>query len=212
MTQPKSSPEPSPGDEPVVFVVDDDRAARESLSWLIGSVHLRVQSFASAAEFLAAYPPGRPGCVIADVRMPGLSGLDLQAELRRRGIDLPVIVVTGHGDVPMAVRAMKAGAVDFVEKPFNDQVLIDLVQNAVKQSLASRRNEREKREWRARLEQLTPRERQVLDMIAAGESNKNIAHALGISEKTVEAHRAHVMDKMQAKSFAELMKLVIALD
>jgi len=212
MTPLKSSPEPSPDDEPVVFVIDDDRAARESLSWLIGSVHLRVQSFASAIEFLAAYPPGRPGCVIADVHMPGLSGLDLQAELRRRGIDLPVIVVTGHGDVPMAVRAMKAGAVDFVEKPFNDQVLIDLVQNAVKQSLASRWNEQEKREWRARLEQLTPRERQVLDMIAAGESNKGIAHALGISEKTVEAHRAHVMDKMQAKSFAELMKLVIALD
>ena len=146
------------------------------------------------------------------MRVPGLSGLDLQAELRLRGIDLPVIVVTGHGDVPMAVRAMKAGAVDFIEKPFNDQVLIDLVQNAVKQSLASRRNEQEKREWRARLEQLTPRERQVLDMIAGGESNKGIAHVLGISEKTVEAHRAHVMDKMQAKSFAELMKLVIALD
>jgi FixJ family two-component response regulator len=217
MTPLKPAPESLPGQgsipgEPIVFVVDDDQAARESLSWLIGSVHLRVRSFASAAEFLAACSPGQSGCVIADVRMPGLSGLDLQAELRRRGIDLPVIVVTGHGDVPMAVRAMKAGAIDFVEKPFNDQVLIDLVQNAVKQSLAARRSEREKQGVRARLEQLTPRERQVLDMIAAGESNKGIAHALGISEKTVEAHRAHVMDKMQAKSFAELMKLVIALD
>ncbi len=213
MTPPNASPPPSASaDEPVVFVVDDDRAARESLSWLIGSVHLRVAAFASAAEFLAAYPPGQAGCVVADVRMPGLSGLDLQTELRQRGIALPVIVVTGHGDVPMAVRAMKAGALDFIEKPFNDQVLIDLVQKAVEKSLAARRSAAEKRDLRTRLEQLTPRERQVLDMVAAGESNKNIAHALGISEKTVEAHRAHVMEKMRANSFAELMKLVIALD
>ncbi len=210
MTPLKASP--AEADEPVVFVVDDDRAARDSLSWLIGSVHLRVQAFASAAEFLAAYTPGQAGCVIADVRMPGLSGLDLQTELRRRGIELPMIVVTGHGDVPMAVRAMKAGALDFIEKPFNDQILIDLVQKAVERSLAARRDEAEKHDLKARLEQLTPRERQVLDMVAAGESNKNIAHALGISEKTVEAHRAHVMEKMQARSFAELMKLVVALD
>jgi FixJ family two-component response regulator len=214
MTPPR--PEPSPPSaataDPIVFVVDDDRAARESLSWLIGSVHLRVAAFASAAEFLTTYPPGQPGCLITDVRMPGLSGLDLQAELKRRGIEIPVIVVTGHGDVPMAVRAMKAGAVDFVEKPFNDQVLIDLVQKAVERSLAAARGQVEKRDVRARLDQLTPRERQVLDMIAAGESNKGIAHALGISEKTVEAHRAHVMEKMQARSLAELMKFVIALD
>ncbi len=212
MTPPRPSSSPAATAEPVVFVVDDDHAVRESLSWLIGSVHLRIAAFASAAEFLAAYPPGQPGCLITDVRMPGLSGLDLQAELKRRGIEIPVIVVTGHGDVPMAVRAMKAGALDFVEKPFNDQVLIDLVQKAVEKSLAAARGQVERRDIRARLGQLTPRERQVLDMIAAGESNKGIAHALGISEKTVEAHRAHVMDKMQAHSLAELMKLVIALD
>ena len=205
-------PSPAETDEPVVFVVDDDRAARDSLTWLIGSVNLRVRAFASAAEFLAAYTSGQAGCVIADVRMPGLSGLDLQAELRRRGIELPVIIVTGHGDVPMAVRAMKAGALDFIEKPFNDQVLIDLVQKAVKRSLAALRSKAEKRDLTARLDQLTPRERQVLNMVAAGESNKSIAQALGISEKTVEAHRAHVMEKMQARSFAELMKLVVALD
>ncbi|MCC7016929.1 MAG: response regulator transcription factor [Rhodospirillales bacterium] len=210
--RPSSSPPSAATAEPVVFVVDDDRAARESLSWLIGSIHLRVAAFASAAEFLAACPPGQPGCLITDVRMPGLSGLDLQAELKRRGIEIPVIVVTGHGDVPMAVRAMKAGALDFVEKPFNDQILIDLVQKTVEKSLSATRAQVERRDIRARLEQLTPRERQVLDMIAAGESNKGIAHALGISEKTVEAHRAHVMDKMQARSLAELMKLVIALD
>ena len=214
MTPPKlsSSPPSAARPEPVVFVVDDDRAARESLSWLIGSIHLCVVSFASAAEFLAAYPPGQPGCLITDVRMPGLSGLDLQAELKRRGVEIPVIVVTGHGDVPMAVRAMKAGALDFVEKPFNDQVLIDLVQKAVAKSLAAARGQVEKRDIRARRDQLTPRERQVLDMIVAGDSNKGIAHVLGISEKTVEAHRAHVMDKMQARSLAELMKLVIARD
>jgi FixJ family two-component response regulator len=212
MTPPNPVLPPARTDEPVVFVVDDDRAARESLTWLIGSVQLRVQEFASAAEFLAAYTPGQAGCVVADVRMPGLSGLDLQAELRRRGIEIPMIVVTGHGDVPMAVRAMKAGALDFIEKPFNDQVLIDLVQKAVEKSLAVRLGDAEKRDLKARLDQLTPRERQVLDMVAAGESNKTIAQALGISEKTVEAHRAHVMEKMRANSFAELMKLVIALD
>lgn len=212
MTPPKPSTPSAATAEPVVFVVDDDHAARESLSWLIGSVHLRVASFASAAEFLAAYPPGQSGCLITDVRMPSLSGLDLQAELKRRGIEIPVIVVTGHGDVPMAVRAMKAGALDFVEKPFNDQVLIDLVQKAVETSLATARGQVEKRDIQARRDQLTPRERQVLEMIVAGESNKGIAHVLGISEKTVEAHRAHVMDKMQARSLAELMKLAIAVD
>ena len=214
MTPLKPSPPAPPAatSEPVVFVVDDDRAARESLSWLIGSVHLRVASFASAAEFLAAYPPGQPGCLITDVRMPGLSGLDLQAELSRREIGIPVIVVTGHGDVPMAVRAMKAGALDFVEKPFNDQVLIDLVQKAVAKSLAAARGQGEKRGVQTRIEQLTPRERQVLDMIVAGDSNKGIAHVLGISEKTVEAHRAHVMEKMRARSLAELMKFMIGRD
>ena len=212
MTPPDPAPAPAQTPEPVVFIVDDDRAARESLSWLIGSINLKVAAFASAAEFLAAYAPEQPGCLITDVRMPGLSGLDLQAELKRRGLEIPVIVVTGHGDVPMAVRAMKAGAFDFVEKPFNDQVLIDLVQKAIERSFTLAQGQAERRYVRARLDQLTPRERQVFDMIVAGESNKGIAQALGISEKTVEAHRAHIMDKMQARSLAELLKLAIALD
>ncbi len=213
-------PDPSTGstaagsmaaDAPVVFIIDDDDAARESLCWLIGSVRLKVAAFASAADFLAAYRVGQPGCLVTDVRMPGLSGLDLQAELKRRGIDLPVIVVTGHGDVPMAVRAMKAGAFDFVEKPFNDQALLDRVQKAVESSVAAGRDRAQRSDIQARLDQLTPRERQVLDMVVAGESNKGIAHRLGISEKTVEVHRAHVMAKLQARSLPELTRLVMAL-
>lgn len=211
MTRPDSSTGSTAAIAPVVFIIDDDDAARESLCWLIGSVRLKVAAFASAADFLAAYRVGQPGCLVTDVRMPGLSGLDLQAELKRRGIDLPVIVVTGHGDVPMAVRAMKAGAFDFVEKPFNDQVLLDRVQKAVESSVAACRDRAQRSDIQARLDQLTPRERQVLDMVVAGESNKGIAHSLGISEKTVEAHRAQVMAKMQARSLPELTRLVMAL-
>ena len=213
MTRPELLPAASSdAAEPVVFVVDDDQAARESLSWLIGSIHLKVAAFTSVADFLAAYRPGQPGCLVTDVRMPGLSGLDLQAEIKRLGIGIPVIVVTGHGDVPMAVQAMKAGAFDFIEKPFNDQVLLDRVQKAVEQNLAASRDQAARQTIRARLDQLTPRERQVLDLVVAGESNKGIAHRLNISEKTVEAHRAHVMEKMQAHSLAELMKLALILD
>jgi RNA polymerase sigma factor (sigma-70 family) len=212
MTRPDSPSVSVATVEPVVFVVDDDEAARDSLCWLIGSVRLKVAAFASAADFLAAYRVGQPGCLVTDVRMPGLSGLDLQAELKRREIDLPVIVVTGHGDVPMAVRAMKAGAFDFIEKPFNDQALLDLVHKAVERSVAACRDRAQRSGLQARLDQLTPRERQVLDMVVAGESNKGIAHRLGISEKTVEVHRAHVMAKMQARSLPELTRLVMRLD
>ena len=147
------------GSEPTVFVVDDDRSVRDSLDWLISSVHLRVAADASAAEFLEAYRPGQPGCLLADVRMPELSGLELQRELARRAIGIPVIIITGHGDVQMAVRAMKAGAFDFIEKPFNDQVLVEVVQRAVRLSLDTGHERARLAEMAARIDLLTPRER-----------------------------------------------------
>lgn len=198
--------------DPLVFVVDDDDAVRDSISWLISSVDLKVQAYASAGDFLAQCRPGQAGCLITDIRMPELSGLDLQDELNRRGCDIPVIVITGHGDVQTAVRAMKAGAFDFIEKPFNDQLLLDLVNRAVASSVESLREQIEQAEVKTRIGSLTPREKQVLDLISIGDSNKAIAHGLDISEKTVEAHRARVMSKMQAKSLAALVKMVISID
>lgn len=198
--------------EPIVFVVDDDDAVRESIGWLISSVDLRVKSFPSASDFMEQCLPGQAGCLIADIRMPGTSGLELQDRLNQRGCDIPVIIITGHGDVQTAVRAMKAGAFDFIEKPFNDQVLLDLVNRAVSCSVESLREQIEHADVKARIESLTPREKQVMDLISVGDSNKNIAHHLEISEKTVEAHRAQVMHKMQAKSLAALVKMVMSMD
>lgn len=192
-----------------VFVVDDDPAVRDSLHWLVASVNLDVETFASGQAFLDAYRWERTGCLLTDVRMPGMSGLDLQLEVTRRGIRLPVIIITGHGDVEMAVRAMKSGAFDFVQKPFNDQTLLELVQKAVDLSVARHREAAEQMLIRGQLGRLTPRERQVLDRIVAGEPNKAIALGLGRSEKTVEFHRAKVMEKMQARSLAELMRKVM---
>ncbi len=197
---------------PTVHVVDDDEAVRDSLRWLICSVNLKVETYASAAEFLDDYREGDAGCLVTDVRMPGQSGLDLQKEMKARAINLPVIIVTGHGDVDMAVRAMKEGAFDFVEKPFNDQDLLDTIQKAVTRGVEDKKNSIRQMEIMARLDRLTPRERQVLGMIVAGESNKGVAHHLGISDKTVEAHRAKVMEKMEARSLAELMKTVMVLE
>lgn len=197
--------------EKTVFVVDDDRAVRESLSWLISSVGFKVETFDSAQAFLDAYEAGRPGCLLVDVRMPGISGLELQRHLAAQAICLPVIIVTGHGDVQMAVRAMKDGAFDFIEKPFNDQVLLDLVHKAVRECERRRNVQTERLEVQARVDLLTPRERQVMDMIVAGQTNKQIAHGLDISDKTVEAHRAKVMDKLQAASLAELIHNVMIL-
>jgi two-component system, LuxR family, response regulator FixJ len=191
-----------------VFVVDDDPAVRDSLKWLLSSVNMTVETFASAAEFLAAYRPEHTGCLLVDVRMPGMSGLELQEELRARSCNLPVIIITGHSDVQMAVRAMKAGAFDFIEKPFNDQSLLDLVQKAVDQSRQVSRELSEQAEIRQRLDLLSPRERQVLDLVTDGEPNKRIAFLLGLSEKTVEAHRAKVMEKTRAGSLAELIRMV----
>ena len=198
--------------EKIVYVVDDDEAVRRFLRGLIQSVGLRVETYATAQEFLDAYEAGSPGCLLLDIRMPGMSGLELQAELKRREIDLPVIVLTGHGDVKVAVHAMKAGAVDFIEKPFNNELLLHGIQKAIADSLRSGGTRVRRQEILRRLEALTARERQVLDMVAAGETNKGVARLLGISEKTVEIHRAKVMEKMQAKSLAELVKMAAVLD
>lgn len=198
--------------EPTVFVIDDDKAVRHFLRGLIASVNLRVEAFTSAQEFLAAYRSSSPGCLLLDIRMPGMSGLELQQELSVRGIDLPVIVLTGHGDVQVAVHAMKAGAVDFIEKPFNNELLLDRVQKAVAKSVDTYEDRIKRDEILNRRKLLTPRERQVLDLVVAGESNKGIARHLHISEKTVEIHRANVMGKMQAKSLADLVKIVSTLE
>ena len=197
--------------EPTVFIVDDDDAVRRFLTGLIRSIDLKVEAYASAQDFLDAYRPGRPGCLLLDVRMPGMSGLELQRELAERAIELQVVILTGHGNVPVAVQAMKAGAVDFIEKPFNNELLLDRIQTAVAQSLRSD-SEREKHdETLRRLDTLTPRERQVCDLVVNGETNKSIAHRLTISEKTVEIHRANVMRKMRARSLASLVHMAVSL-
>ena len=195
--------------EPVVYVVDDDEAMRSSLKWLIESVGLRVETFGSADEFLSCYYPGRAGCLLLDVRMPGMSGLDLQEYLANRHIQLPVIIITGHGDVPMAVRAMKGGALDFIEKPFNDQALLDAIRGALAMAAEQLDVQARRAEIATRLALLTPREHEVMEMVADGRSNKEIANALGVSAKTVEAHRARVMEKMEARSLAELVRMVL---
>jgi FixJ family two-component response regulator len=192
---------------PTVFVVDDDEAVRKSLAWLIGSVGLAVKAYESADAFLASWAEERPGCLVLDVRMPGMSGLELQDALARRGSSLPVIIVTGHADVPMAVRALKAGAVDFIEKPFNDQVLLDRIQDAVKRSQAVFAGQARRARVQALLARLTPRERQVAELVAAGKPNKVIAFELDLSMKTVEVHRHNVMDKLEVASVADLTRL-----
>lgn len=197
--------------EPVVFIVDDDDAVRHFLSGLVRSVDLRVDAHASARDFLDAYEPGCPGCLLLDVRMPGMSGLELQRELAKQSVDLPIIILTGHGNVPVAVQAMKGGAVDFIEKPFNNELLLDRIQSAVAQSVQANSSRTRRNEIVKRLESLTPRERQVFDFVVAGEVNKGIAHHLSISEKTVEIHRANVMHKMDAKSLALLVEMAISL-
>lgn len=197
------------GLEPTVFVVDDDPAVRDSIHWLLASVSLNVEAFASGSQFLEVCAPDRTGCALVDVRMPAMSGLELQRHLKRQDIPLPVIILTGHGDVEMAVRAMKAGAFDFIQKPFNDQTLLETVQKAVDVSIERVRQRAQRACIRLRLDGLTSRERMVLDLIVAGQPNKVIARKIDRSEKTVEFHRARVMDKMQAKSLADLLRLVM---
>lgn len=198
-----------PDSKATVYIIDDDTSVRNSLRWLIESVQLPVKEFATAQAFLDAKVGQEAGCLILDVRMPGMSGLDLQDALKQHGIHLPVIIVTGHADVSMAVRAFKAGAFDFIEKPFNDQRLIDRIQQAIEKSHSEQVEVRRKQYALDKLAALSNREQQVLDCVVAGYSNKQIARELDISVKTVETHRANLMDKMQAGSVSELVRLAL---
>jgi FixJ family two-component response regulator len=193
-----------------VFVVDDDPAMRESLSFLIGSVGIRVKTFENAHAFLDQYDSEERGCLVLDVRMPGMSGLELQERLSTTGVSLPVVMVTGYGDVPMAVRALKSGALDFIEKPFTDQELLDRVNEALNVDRRIHRETKKRLNYDARVGRLTERELQVMRLVVDGKSNKMIAHELGLSPKTVEVHRARVMDKMEVGSLAQLLRLMIA--
>ena len=195
--------------EPTVFIVDDDQAVARSLRWLIETVRLRVETFASAQAFLDGYDPHKPGCLVLDVRMPGLSGLELQERLTAQKINIPIIFITGHGDVQMAVRAVKSGAFDFIEKPFNDQDLLDRIQKAIVFDREQRGKEVQRGQLRMLFANLTPREREVLDLVVEGMSNKAIANSLGLSAKTVEVHRAKMMEKMQAHSVSDLVKMAM---
>ena len=194
---------------PTVFVVDDDDAVRSSLRLLLRSVGLSATALSSAQEFLDSYDPQQPGCLVLDVRMPGMSGLELQQQLNLRGAIIPVIFITGHGDVPMAVEAMQHGAFDFLQKPFRDQDLIDRVHRALEKDAANREELRRLDVIRRRLQSLTPRERQVLQLVTSGKPNKVMAAELGVSQRTVEIHRARVMEKMQAGSLAQLVRMVM---
>ncbi len=193
--------------EPTVFIVDDDPAIRKSLRWLIESVGLKVQTYELANEFLESYVPDAPGCLVLDVRIPGMSGLELQERLRERGYDIPVVIVSGYGDVPMAVRAMKAGAVDFLEKPVSDQVLLDYIQKGIERDIKNKQDLVQNKELIERKNTLTRREREVMGYVVSGQSSREIAEHLNVSFKTVEAHRAKIMKKMKAKSVPKLIQM-----
>jgi len=195
--------------EDFVFVVDDDADIRDSMRMLLEVAGFQVRSFTSAKHFLADDRP-KHGCLIADIRMPDMSGLELQEEVTRRQIDLPVIVITGHGDVPLAVQAMKAGAIDFLEKPFSEDMILASVRRAMEIGSRARGRAAETRAAKDLLSALTPRERGVLDKLVQGRSNKVVAHELGISPRTVEIHRAHIMNKMEASSLSDLVRVVLA--
>ena len=193
--------------KPTVFIVDDDAAIRFAMEALMQSVNLDHEIFASADEFLDKISEQRPGCLVLDIRMPGLGGLELQEELIRRGNTLPIIFITGHGDVPMAVEAMQKGAVDFIQKPFRDQELLDRIREALATDQHRREEQQQHEEVASRLDKLTNREREVFDLVVTGKPNKVIAYELGVSQRTVEIHRARVMEKMQARSLADLVKM-----
>jgi FixJ family two-component response regulator len=197
---------------PIVFIVDDDEAVRNSLRLLVRSVGLTASALVSAQEFLAIYEPLQPGCLVLDVRMPGMSGLELQQRLNLRGAIIPVIFITGHGDIPMAVEAMQQGAFDFLQKPFRDQALIERIQRALEKDRANRAELGERSRIRERYDTLTPREREVLALVTSGKPNKIMAADLGLSQRTVEIHRARVMEKMGASSLAPLVRMVLDLE
>jgi len=193
---------------PVVFVVDDDPSVRSSLKFLISTVGLQVETFESAETALQKLSPEAPGCLVLDVRLRGLSGLDLQGELVARNCQVPIIFITGHGDIPMTVRAMKAGAVEFLTKPFRDQDLLDAISTALQRDRARREHENEMRELQQRFDLLTAREREVVSLVAAGKLNKQIADQLGTAENTIKVHRSRAMEKLRADSLADLVRIV----
>lgn len=194
--------------EPIVFVVDDDLSVLRSTERLLRSADLAVQTFTSAREFLKSPPPQRPACLVLDVRMPGLSGMDLQRELTESGIQIPIIFITAHGDIPMSVRAMKAGAAEFLTKPFRSRILLDAVRAAINRDRTVRQVRSDTEGLRQRYEELTPREREVLLLVASGLMNKEVADKLGTTERTIKFHRAHVMQKARVQSLADLVRMV----
>jgi FixJ family two-component response regulator len=197
--------------EPIVFVVDDDDSLRKALGNLFRSVGLRAEMFGSAPELLQSKLPDVPSCLVLDIRLPGVSGLDFQAQLARTNIHIPIIFMTGHGDIPMTVRAMKTGAVDFLTKPFRDQDMLDAVAVAIERDRKRRNDEKAISDLRARFDELTPREQEVMGLVAAGLMNKQIAAEIGLAEITVKIHRGHIMRKMAARSLADLVRMAEAL-
>ena len=206
MTSPKDSKR-----KPLIYIVDDDDGMRRALTVLITTIGYQPVAFAKPTEFLAKYDPSQPGCLVLDVRMPEMSGLEVQQQLNKAGSMLPVILVSGHGDIPMAVQAMKDGAFDFLQKPFRDQELIDRINGALKLDAQNRESVDRLADLKAREQSLTPREREVLALVVDGKANKVIAIDLGLSERTVEIHRANVMEKMGARSVAHLVKMHLML-
>jgi FixJ family two-component response regulator len=193
--------------DPIVFVIDDDALIRQGVHSLIKTIGLSVETFASANDFMRAQRPDAPACLVLDVRMPGLNGLDLQRELTAAGVYIPIIFITGHGDIPMSVRAMKEGAMEFLTKPVRGQDLLDAIQKAIARDRGLRKERAELTEIRQRFDSLTPRETEVLNLVVAGLLNKQIAYELGTSELTVKTHRAHVMEKTEADSLAHLVRM-----
>jgi len=198
--------------EPTVYVVDDDPGVLDAVQLLLRSVGLRARAFSSAGDFLEEYDPDSPGCLILDLRMPGMGGRELQKRLLEMEAELPIIFVTAHGDVPTAVEAVKDGAVDFIQKPFPDQKLLDKVNQALELDARQRKEREERRIVELRLKTLTPREREVMGLVAAGKLNKTIARQMGISQRTVEIHRSRVMEKMEASSVPDLVHMILKLD
>jgi FixJ family two-component response regulator len=199
-------------DQPTIFIIDDDVSVRDAITGVVKSVGLRAQTFVSAQDFLQRSPPDGPNCLVLDVRLPGLSGLDFQRELTRLNIQIPIVFITGYGDIPMTVQAMKAGAVEFLTKPFRDQDLLDAIQQALERDRTIRQQRSELAVLRGRFEMLTQRERQVMGLVVAGKLNKEIAAELGTSDVTVKVQRSHVMQKMQADSVIDLVRMAEKLD